>query len=236
MHQQPAGAARYLVAPRYLAGPSTSATQQVADALQQAGWPQPRHRSTATLYTSPDQLRYALFTPNGARRLPGGPLIAWEFAARHQPGKPLAWTAAFTPSTPPEITADFARALAHDDPPDTGDTPHYLKTPSQLDAARQPLADARWIRDIGATDTAWYAPTDQAVLVGPATRQPDGRNWLAAVREATSLDVLWLAVLTPTTPDSLITALCLAITDPEPVLRHHLPAPNLGPVTVTRVT
>jgi hypothetical protein len=234
MHQQPADDARYLVAPRYLAGPSASATQQVADTVHQAGWTQVRNR-TGTVYTSPDRLRYALFNPNGARRLPGGPLIAWEFAARHQPGKPLVWTAAFTPSTPPEITADFACALAHDDPPQACGTPHYLGPPSQPDAACQPLADAGWIRDIGDADTAWYAPTDQAVIVGPTTPQPDSRNWLAAVREATSLDVLWLAVLTPTPPDTLITALCLAITNPEPVPRAQRPAPNLGPVTVTHL-
>jgi hypothetical protein len=137
------------------------------------------------------------------------------------------------PFSAPAIIADFAHALANDTSHDTGSTPHFLQRPSQPEAARKPLADAGWIRDVDDTDTAWYAPTDQAVVIGPSRPQPESRNWLAAVREATSLDVLWLAVLTPTTPDSLITALCLAITDPEPAPRTNTPAPNLGPVTIT---
>ncbi|MCQ4081833.1 DUF317 domain-containing protein [Streptomyces sp. RB6PN25] len=240
MHPRTDPSRPYLIAPRYLAGPSTRATGTLIDTLDRAGWTTTGCCDTTdTLWTSPDGLRFANLTTDGTRTLPGrGPEIAWELGARRTNDMNPLWSVSFTPDTPPEIITDVAATLADDNPPPTGPEhlPHYLAQPNDAQAVRQPLADAGWFRDIGEAETAWYSPCGQAVLVGPHGRNPDGNNWLATAREATSMNVLWLALATPLTPDTLITALCRALTNPQPVARTRIPGAHVGHVTVTRAT
>ncbi|WP_282798059.1 DUF317 domain-containing protein [Streptomyces sp. CC224B] len=223
-----------LITPRYLAGPDAAAAAAVGRLLCAAGW-RKRPVQGGTGYRTADGRREALFAPEGTCRGDYGTASSWRFTARTERGEPARWTAVFSPAVPPELIAAFAAALA-DDPARPGpDGPHYLRAPVGPLEATRALAEAGWIRDLGA-ELEWYAPTLQAVVVGdrllPGTA--DTKNWLFAARRATDLTVLWHALATPATPGHLIDALCRALADPAPVARTVLPDPCVGQLEVTR--
>ncbi|WP_435058439.1 DUF317 domain-containing protein [Streptomyces sp. bgisy060] len=223
-----------LIAPRYLAGPDAAATAAVGRLLCAAGW---RERAVqgGTGYRTTDGRREALFTPEGACRGDYDTERSWRFTARTAPGDRARWSAAFSPATPPELVAAFAATLADDAAdPGTGG-PHYLRPPVAPQEATSALADAGWIRDLGA-GIDWYAPTMQAAVVGDRLTpgSADAKNWLFAARRFTDPTVLWHALATPATPGHLIDALCRAMADPAPVARTVLPDPCVGRLEVTR--
>ncbi|MFH8295054.1 DUF317 domain-containing protein [Streptomyces sp. NPDC018059] len=221
-----------LIAPRYLAGPDTAAAAAVGRLLHAAGW---RERAVqgGSGYRTADGRREALFTPEGACRGDFDTPLSWRFTARTAPGEPARWSAAFSPTTPPELVAAFAATLADDAAdPGTGG-PHYLRPPLAPLEATGALAEAGWIRDLGA-DIDWYAPTMQAAVVGDHDPSSvDAKAWLFAARRFTDLTVLWHALATSATPGHLIDALCRALADPAPVARTVLPDPCVGRLEVT---
>ncbi|MFI0818599.1 DUF317 domain-containing protein [Streptomyces sp. NPDC021098] len=228
-------APRYLISPRYLAGPDPAAVTTPDDVLAAAGW-NATHDNGHTDYCDPSGQRHARHLHDRAEP-PCKPLMAWEFTASPSPRARVAWTAWFSHDTPPEITAAFAATLADNTPGLTPeDGPRHLLPPQSPHKATEALATAGWIRDIGREDDSWYAPNEQAVVVTATT--PDtgqrGANWLCAARRATDATVLWVAVASPATPTHLIAALCRAVADPAPVPRHTLPGPGIGPLIVTR--
>lgn len=225
-----------LIAPRYLAGPDAAATAAVGRLLHAAGW---RERAVqgGRGYRTTDGRREALFTPEGACRGDFDTPPSWRFTARTAPGEPARWSAAFSPTTPPELVAAFAATLADDAAAPGTDGPHYLRPPVAPLKATGALTEAGWIRDLG-TDVEWYAPTMQAVVVGDhlAADSGDAKNWLFAARRRTDTTVLWYALAAPSTPGHLIDALCRTLADPAPVARTVLPDPCVGQLEVTRTS
>ncbi|MCX5206903.1 DUF317 domain-containing protein [Streptomyces sp. NBC_00237] len=230
----------YLIAPVYLAGPDPHAVTTVADVLTCAGWfPHPLHPHLLQNPGATCAARH--FTPHPGNHpdclIPAAPRQdragVWEFAAFRTPGGPPLWEARFSPATPPELTAAFAAALADTTPTPHG-TPRHLTPGGPQAEATAPLAAAGWLCDIG-TEHTWYPADHQAAVITPtpAPGGPDG-NWVFAACRATDATTLWHAQATPTTPAHLITALCRALTDPAPVPRPTLPAPDHGARTVPR--
>ncbi|AQW48494.1 DUF317 domain-containing protein [Streptomyces violaceusniger] len=229
-------APRYLISPRYLAGPDPAAVTTADDVLLAAGWKATRE-PCHTDYRDPSGQRHARHLHSRAVH-PGKPLMAWEFTASAYSAARVTWTAWFSHDTPPEITAAFAAAVADDTPgPTPEDGPRYLLLSQSAHKATEALATAGWIRDIGRQDDSWYTPNEQAVVITatvPSTTGKGGANWLCAARRAADAMVLWVAVASPATPTHLMAALCRALTDPTPVPRHSLPDPEVGALTVTR--
>ncbi|MDJ0467048.1 DUF317 domain-containing protein [Streptomyces sp. H27-C3] len=223
-----------LIAPRYLAGPDAAGTVAVGRLLRAAGW---RERSAqgGTCYRTADGRREALFLPEGACQGAYDTERSWRFAARPAPGARARWSTAFAASTPPELVAAFAAALAADDADPATGGPHYLAPPVAPHEATQALAEAGWIRDLGA-GIDWYAPTMQAAVAGDRLTpgSADAKNWLFAARRFADRTVLWHALATPGTPGHLVNALCRAMADPAPVARTVLPDPCVGRLEVNR--
>ncbi|MFI5808603.1 DUF317 domain-containing protein [Streptomyces sp. NPDC051561] len=221
----------YLITPVYLAGPDPHATTTVTEVLAAAGW-HVRPHAPGVLW-APDARRAARRrTPHPnqpfteALVVPGQVYGGWEFAAFPAPGQPPMWQARFAPATPPELTAAFAAALADPAPAPDG-RPRYLAPPGSPGEATRPLTAAGWICDLG-TEATWSPHTGQAAVITPPL-DPEHRNegnWVAAACRITDAVTLWHAQATPHTPTHLITALCRALTDPTPVPRHTLPAPE----------
>ncbi|MEU9777575.1 DUF317 domain-containing protein [Streptomyces sp. NPDC047968] len=223
-----------LIAPRYLAGPDAAGAVTVGRVLRAAGWRE-RPAQGGTCYRTADGRREALFLPEGAREGAYDTERSWRFAARTSPGVRATWSAAFSASTPPELVAAFAAALADNAPAPGTDGPHYLLPPVPLQEATQALAEAGWIRDLG-EGIDWYAPTMQAAVAGDRLTpgSADAKNWLFAARRYADTSVLWHALATPCTPGHLVNALCAAMADPAPVARTVLPDPCVGRLEVTR--
>ncbi|WP_241990554.1 DUF317 domain-containing protein [Streptomyces sp. AC1-42T] len=223
-----------LIAPRYLAGPDAAGAVAVGRALHAAGWRE-RYVQGGTCYRTADGRREALFLPEGACEGAYDTERSWRFAARPVPGGRAIWSAAFSASTPPELIAAFAAALAADSPTPGADGPHYLLPPVAPQEATQALAEAGWIRDLG-EGIDWYAPTMQAAVAGDrlTPHSADAKNWLFAARRLADTRILWHALATPGTPGHLVNALCAAMADPAPVARTVLPDPCVGRLEVTR--
>ncbi|MGW0734474.1 DUF317 domain-containing protein [Streptomyces sp. NPDC002851] len=233
--------APYLITPSYLAGPDERGSTHVAEHLLHSGWiSAPYKGGTVYAHRAERSLLEAVHIPEDAPAARGLCMTSgWEFAARRAPGQLPACRTYFCPQTPPELVTALATAITDPAPEVVGTPaapPHYLRAPCPPEEATRPLAAAGWMRDMGRYEDAWYAPSQQAVVVTPLPPDPDGHggaNWLFAARRHTDNVALLHAIAHPHTPTNLIHALCAALTDPTPVPRQHLPAPDVGPVTVT---
>ncbi|MCZ1014808.1 DUF317 domain-containing protein [Streptomyces noursei] len=230
-----------LIAPRYLAGPDTTATKTLIQHLRDHGWrAEPQGATLVLSHREPGGLLEALHTPDNTHTPRGKhPVPSWEFTARPGPGEPAVWTVRFGPHTPPELPATLTTALTGSKgATGTDGRPHYLHPAGHPKEATTLLSAAGWIwiRDLGRDASAWYSPDEQAIVVSPPTGEPehDDGNWLLSVRRTTDNTTLWCATAHPRTPTHLMHALCQEIADPTPVPRRHSPGPETGPLTITR--
>ncbi|MEU2721595.1 DUF317 domain-containing protein [Streptomyces smyrnaeus] len=249
----------YLIAPRYLAGPDETVRVLSDD------W-QARPFDDTWIYlhrSSEGQLVEALHPPilRQPRRDVHGhvtgraSLNGWEFTGRPAPGAPRTWRVRFTPTTPPELPAAFARAVTQ--PPTTLGV--HTDPTSPLDAAE-------WICDRGQYETTWYSIEGQCLVTAPTQRDTctqhaadPGRGdtspsstdaahdcaspgthacterWVFAAQHSFEQRLLWVALAEASVPNSLLHALCREITREEPVPRDEIPGPDAGPVLVHRL-
>ncbi|WP_049580605.1 DUF317 domain-containing protein [Streptomyces sp. SBT349] len=209
----------HLVTPRWLAG-SDGDTATVSDLLVAAGWLTfidetetvrcfPRTKERCLL------IRARAKTPAAFSRD-----RTWHLWGRDGSSGRPSWNATFTAFTPPEVIATVADAMLAPPPPgppEKADGDYLL-----------PLAEAGWERHATAGGPArWVDPRKQATVyclpipIFMARREfPDVVGWHTTVSTGPDHDAVWTAEFSITTPRHLVTAMCSALTDPEPVPRY----------------
>lgn len=223
------------VRPVYLAGRGDTA--QIYATLSAHGWAAAATDS-GQMFTSPHQNAQIA-------RLPDGSYDGWKAVEYREPlGIPL-WSATFTRTTPPEITAAFTVALAkglpslHHDFLANG--PHYQSPNSPALV----LAACGW----ETTDTAQHlyqnSPDGHASFalrknhLNPYTELegPEHALWSIYGGVDQADDESWHAAFTSATPLHLVRAAVVALTSTEPVERtrgeipeRHLPYVDVQPV------
>jgi hypothetical protein len=202
---------RYLVWPRYLAGPGEQPEQALAPLLQ-AGWtPVSDIALDGLTLLSPDLNTLLRHRPDDRV------FAAWTVYAfdpdRANPG--AVWTATFTWDTPVEIVTGFTTALAR---------PHNEQQGSSTDPFAA-FGRAGWAKRNGLFGTLYTEPrtlADAGHRYDVASEREMAHleeTWLVT---ATGEDGPWFATASSTTPAGLLTALALATLDRHPVIRTSL--------------
>ncbi|WP_306463720.1 DUF317 domain-containing protein [Streptomyces sp. WAC07061] len=154
--------------------------------------------------------------------------------------RPAQWTAYFTTGVPPEAVTDFLLAL------DARPDPVYRSTGPR--AVFEVLAVRGWVRDTYepgivydplhtasmALTTALPEPfQDGGPLALALTTDPTG--WLAFCEPPIGRGPLWAAGFSAGTPHDLVAAFAGSLSSPVPVLRHTLPTPSEGQLSLRPV-
>lgn len=217
----------FMVTPRYLAGTDNYVTQTISAILLTRGWQSESDGKVRIFRTGDGACEARHAECDRALHKPGHPAMSWEFTGQPANGQP--WRACFTRATPPEIVADFVRALpaAWDLPRQRDRRAAALTAPAPGEVTR-PLMIAGWHRNHEPDHVAWQSPDHQCVVIPGA----GSGGWLVSARRLTDLLVMWFAYASSSLPAHLGSALCAAIADPEPVLRSVLPPSEAGALTI----
>ncbi|KRB60432.1 hypothetical protein ASE03_12540 [Kitasatospora sp. Root187] len=155
------------------------------------------------------------------------------------------WTAEFTDTVPPEITAawldSLTDSLATDI--DLGTSASFGPGPGMsVGDSVQPLTAAGWVTHTDDADLHLISPDGHATArithgrLVPGTRAADAltqtTHWGASIDVTGAPGHRWRAAVSPLTPLHLVRALSAAVSDPAPVHRHthRIPQQFLGAV------
>ncbi|WP_250287647.1 DUF317 domain-containing protein [Streptomyces atroolivaceus] len=216
----------YHVSPRYLAG-STFTGDPALRPLLDSGWLLNGDDVGNVYVNTPDQRVRLAYLPEGDDD------ALWKITAYSSDYATPRWLVTFQSGTPTEIVAGFTTALAaaYAEGPDSY-LHHGNSALTALDAGT-PLAAAGWSHSYSPENVFFQSPDRLAEVYlrhnhrdHSAEMRGHQERWLTLAGPPGNQ---WYATASSFTPQTLVTAMNTALTDPSPVIRYGYDLQRLPP-------
>ncbi|MFB7950144.1 DUF317 domain-containing protein [Kitasatospora phosalacinea] len=205
----------YLVAPRFLAGP-TYTGDHVLDPLRNAGWTLSHDELGNFFAATPDHTVRVAYLPEGTR----GDL--WVITAHHDAWAAPEWQVTVDLAAAPEIVAELTTTLAAAQSAAYGSVVHGPT--GGFDLTYRLLDEHSWQQGNEPARALFRSP-DGLVTLYRHLGHLDYDDEMTGDLERWTIKVgppghRWYATATSNTPDRFLETLTNAVTDPAPVQRH----------------